>query len=295
MRSPPPSPPPINSPTIMSTPPQHHHIDINPFTTFQPVILQDVPSEIQEDSAESQQVQPQEQQQEIYNLKSINSTIVIRQLPSQGLSFQLWPAATTLVTLVDCHNRCITTPLSAVFNGGDAIQHRGIRILELGSGTGVVGIAAAAILGASVTVTDLPHVLPNMQFNVDANAETLKLHGGAVEVATLSWGDTQNMEAIGREFDVIMGSDIVYHDHLYEPLLETLKFVLLKSEKKIVFLMAHLKRWKKESAFFKKAKKHFDVEIIHKDEPSNGSRVGVMVYQFVRKFRAKLNSKSTVL
>ncbi|CAI9780534.1 unnamed protein product [Fraxinus pennsylvanica] len=273
----------------MSTPPNnHHHIDINPSTIFEPVVLQDVPSEIQEDSAESQQVQPQEQQQQMYNLQSINSTIVIRQLPSQGLSFKLWPAATTLVTLLDSNQSCITNSISVVFNGSDAIQHRRIRILELGSGTGVVGIAAAAILGASVTVTDLPHVLPNMQFNVDANAKTLKLHGGAAEVAALSWGDTQNMEAIGREFDMIMGSDIVYHDHLYEPLLETLKFFLLKSEKKIVFLMAHLKRWKKESAFFKKAKKHFDVEIIHNDEPSSGSRVGVVVYQFVGKVWCKI-------
>ncbi|KAL2553038.1 putative methyltransferase family protein [Forsythia ovata] len=271
----------------MSTPPTHHHrIDINPFTLFQTVALQDVPSEIQEDSAESQQVQPQEELQQNYHLLSINSTIVIRQVPSQGISFQLWPAATTLVTLFDLHHHCITTLLSAVSNDGET-QHRPIRILELGSGTGVVGIAAAAILGASVTVTDLPHVLPNMQFNVDANAETLKLHGGAVEVAALSWGDTQNMEAIGRVYDVIMGSDVVYHDHLYEPLLETLKFFLLKSETKIVFLMAHLKRWKKESAFFKKAKKFFDVEILHNDEPSNGSRVGVAVYQFAGKFPSR--------
>ncbi|XP_022896203.1 protein N-lysine methyltransferase METTL21A-like [Olea europaea var. sylvestris] len=260
---------------------------------FQPLVLRDVPSEIQEDCTESQQVQSQEIQQQIYNLLSINSTIVIRQFPSQGLSFQLWPAATTLVTLLDRHHPCITTPLSAVLNGSGATQHRPIRILELGSGTGVVGIAAAAVLGGSVTVTvtDLPHVLPNIQFNVNANAEMLKHHGGAVEVAALSWGDTYNMEAIGREFDLIMGSDLVYHDHLYEPLLETLKFLLLKSEKRIVFLMAHEKRWKKESAFFKKAKKSFDVEIIHNDEPSNGSRVGVVVYQFA----GKLNPKSADL
>ncbi|CAA3031401.1 N-lysine methyltransferase METTL21A-like [Olea europaea subsp. europaea] len=255
---------------------------------FQPLVLRDVPSEIQEDCAESQQFQSQEIQQQIYNLLSINSTIVIRQFPSQGLSFQLWPAATTLVTLLDRHHPRITTPLSAVFNGSGATQHRPIRILELGSGTGVVGIAAAAILGGNVTVTDLPHVLPNILFNVNANAEMLKHHGGAVEVAALSWGDTHNMEAIGREIDLIMGSDLVYHDHLYEPLLETLKFFLSRSEKRIVFLMAHEKRWKKESAFFKKAKKSFDVEIIHNDEPSNGSRVGVVVYQFVGKFGAKL-------
>ncbi|CAA2981051.1 N-lysine methyltransferase METTL21A-like [Olea europaea subsp. europaea] len=229
---------------------------------FQPLVLRDVPSEIQEDCTESQQ-------SPFNRLHHSNQAIPLRR---------------PLVPALACRHHSSHPPRLPP----RATQRRPIRILELGSGTGVVGIAAAAILGGSVTVTDLPHVLPNIQFNVKANAETLNLHGGAVEVAALSWGDTHNMEAIGREFDLIIGSDLVYHDHLYEPLLETLTFFLLESEKRIVFLMAHEKRWKKESAFFKKAKKFFDVEIIHKDEPSNGSRVGVVVYRFV----GKLNPKS---
>ncbi|KAI3451698.1 hypothetical protein Pfo_008363 [Paulownia fortunei] len=243
--------------------------------------------ETTEDRPESQQ------QQQSYHLHSINSTITIRQLPSQGISFQLWPAAATLVTLLDRHRSCNpgnATPLSSLFNSCGSLQRR-LRVLELGSGTGLVGIAAAALLGANVTVTDLPHVLPNLQFNVAANAGILELHGGAVDAAALKWGDTKDMEGIGREYDVILGSDVVYHDHLYEPLLETLRFFLLGSGQKVVFLMGHLKRWKKESAFFKKANKFFDVEVIHTDSPSSGARVGVTVYQFVRNGGQKLKFK----
>ncbi|KAL0449941.1 UNVERIFIED_CONTAM: protein N-lysine methyltransferase METTL21A [Sesamum latifolium] len=226
--------------------------------------------------------QPPQPPQQSYHLHSINSTILLRQIPSQGISFQLWPPATTLITLLDRHRTSHPTPLSSLF-GRTSAPNRCLRLLELGSGTGAVGIAAAALLGASVTITDLPHVLPNLQFNVAANAKILELHGGAVEAAALQWGQTTDMEAIGREYDVILGSDLVYHENLYEPLLETLRFLLLGSERKVVFLMSHLKRWKKESAFFKKANKFFDVEVIHTDSPCNGSRVGVTVYQFVRK------------
>ncbi|XP_020229570.1 protein-lysine methyltransferase METTL21D [Cajanus cajan] len=212
-------------------------------------------------------------------LPSIQSTLTIRQLPSEGLSFQLWPAATALVSLLDRRRaHPPSSPLSAAFHGRRSI-------LELGSGTGIVGIVAAATLGATVTLTDLPHVVPNLQFNADANAQAVGPTGGSLRVAPLRWGHADDVAAIGREFDLIVASDVVYHDHLYEPLLETLRLMMVgRSEgKKIVFVMAHMRRWKKESAFFKRAKKHFNVDVLHTDAPSDGSRLGVVVYRFVGK------------
>ncbi|XP_059292933.1 uncharacterized protein LOC132046348 [Lycium ferocissimum] len=248
--------------------------DLNPFTMI-------LPQDIQEN--DTNHAAPQHQQQQLYFLQSINSNIVIRQLPSQGLSFQLWPAATILVTLLDNNNRNGSTPFSNLFKRQENGVSLPLRILELGSGTGVVGIAAAAILGAKVTVTDLPHVLPNIQFNVDGNSKVLDQQSGVVDVAALSWGESKDMEAVGRDYDLILGSDVVYHDHLYDPLIKTLRFFLLGGGKKIVFVMAHLRRWKKESVFFKRAKKLFDVKIIHAEPPSNGSRIGVVVYLFTGK------------
>ncbi|CAI8609144.1 unnamed protein product [Vicia faba] len=210
-------------------------------------------------------------------LRSIQSTVTIRLLPSEGLSFQLWPAATSLVALLDSHRINPTnSPLSTVFATGAPM-----RILELGSGTGIVGIVAAATLGSDVTLTDLPHVVPNLKFNAKANAGVVGSSGGNVTFAPLRWGDAADVEVIGREFDVIVASDVVYHDHLYEPLIETLRLLLVG--KKTVFVMAHMKRWKKECVFFKKARKHFCIDVLHVDAPCNGSRVGVVVYRFVGK------------
>ncbi|EOX91101.1 Lysine methyltransferase - like 4 [Theobroma cacao] len=226
------------------------------------------------------------QQLQEHHIRSVESMVVIRQLPSEGLSFQLWPAATTLVTLLDNHRHHpskspLATTLSALSNGDN---DRKLKILELGSGTGLVGIAAAVTLGADVTVTDLPYVVPNLQFNVDANADVVAQKGGTVNVAPLRWGEDDDLEVVGREFDLVLASDVVYHDHLFEPLIQTLHSLLNGGRGgKKVFVMAHLRRWKKDTVFFKKAKKLFGVETIHADPPKEGSRIGVVVYRFVGK------------
>lgn len=109
-------------------------------------------------------------------------------------------------------------------------------------------------------------------------------------MAALRWGEAEDVEVIGREFDLIIASDVVYHDHLYEPLLKTLRLLILggeEAEEGRVFVMAHLRRWKKDSAFFKKARKVFEVEVLHVDPPCHGSRVGVTVYRFAGKKSSK--------
>ncbi|KAE8707095.1 pyridine nucleotide-disulfide oxidoreductase domain-containing protein 2-like isoform X1 [Hibiscus syriacus] len=258
-------------------------VDIDPFK----IILPDEEGEEKKlttlfDGAAKPQLQK-------HYIRSIKSMVVIRQLPSEGLSFQLWPAATALVKLLDDYlshlsESPLATTLTALSNGSE--NGRKLKILELGSGTGLVGIAAAVTIGANVTMTDLPHVIPNLKFNADANADVVARRGGTVDVTPLRWGEANDMEVIGREFDLVLASDVVYHDHLFEPLIQTLRFLLnggARGGEKKVFVMAHLRRWKKDSTFFKKAKKLFDVEVLHTDPPKEGSRIGVVVYAFVGK------------
>ncbi|XLT10076.1 hypothetical protein HN51_055869 [Arachis hypogaea] len=54
----------------------------------------------------------------------------------------------------------------------------------------------------------------------------------------------------------------------------------------MVFVMAHMRRWKKESTIFKKAKKLFVVDVLHICAPSDGAMIGVLVYRFVPKEHA---------
>ena len=63
------------------------------------------------------------------------------------------------------------------------------RILELGAGTGALGIAlACAVPDVDVTLTDLDRVVPLMRTNADATRDAGKLaRGSELRVAELAW------------------------------------------------------------------------------------------------------------
>lgn len=60
-------------------------------------------------------------------------------------------------------------------------------ILELGAGTGLVGIAAAAVLGANVLLTDLPEIVPNLERNIASNQDIINSREGSARAAMLDW------------------------------------------------------------------------------------------------------------
>ncbi|KAK4963111.1 Protein-lysine N-methyltransferase rrg1 [Elasticomyces elasticus] len=93
------------------------------------------------------------------------------------------------------------------------------RILELGAGTGLVGLAAAVILQRTVVLTDLPEILPNLQRNVRDNAAVLATHGAEVETAVLDWSQPERLSPDRKlqvevypphTFPLILAADAVY-------------------------------------------------------------------------------------
>ncbi|XP_049653669.1 LOW QUALITY PROTEIN: EEF1A lysine methyltransferase 3 [Accipiter gentilis] len=94
---------------------------------------------------------------------------------------------------------------------------RGRTVIELGAGTGIVGILAA-LLGGDVTITDQPAALDQIRENVRLN---FPVEGGRPQVRALLWG--QDEGSFRPEYEVILGSDIVYHPPSFSPLLGTLR------------------------------------------------------------------------
>ncbi|KAJ6121096.1 hypothetical protein N7523_005376 [Penicillium sp. IBT 18751x] len=88
-----------------------------------------------------------------------------------------------------------------------------LRALELGSGTGLVGLAFSALQGKSATVhlTDLPDIVPNLAHNAALNVELLNSTDATVTTGVLDWSLTPNPVPSAQErFDVILAADPLY-------------------------------------------------------------------------------------
>ncbi|KAG8007922.1 EEF1A lysine methyltransferase 3 [Nibea albiflora] len=114
-------------------------------------------------------------QETVYRL--LGEELKIRQLfgANLGVAAPVWEAALHLCCYFE----------------EQAVEVRGKRVIELGAGTGVVGILAAR-LGAVVTLTDLPLALSQLQANVSDNTPSSGWPASVPTVLPLSWD--QKME-----------------------------------------------------------------------------------------------------
>jgi hypothetical protein len=103
---------------------------------------------------------------------------------------------------------------------------RNKHVLELGSGCGVCGLAAATLGARHTTLTDLPDVLPSLEANVMRNLETIQ-HSNFTDDVPLTVRECDWMQPpsdlLQRRFDVILVADCVWTEDLVEPLMSVLK------------------------------------------------------------------------
>lgn len=134
-------------------------------------------------------------------------------LTGDNLGFKTWGSALILAhhlpSLAHQHLTHLLPPL-----------HTAPRVLELGSGTGLVGLAAAALWRTDVVLTDLPVIVPNLEDNARANQDVVEARGGHVSVEELDWADVAPRE---RAFDVVLAVDPLYsteHPGLLAPAID---------------------------------------------------------------------------
>jgi predicted nicotinamide N-methyase len=107
-----------------------------------------------------------------------------------------------------------SVPLAEWMLGGNVTE--GMRVLELGCGVGLAGIAAAAA-GARVTLTDYEEdALLFARYNVMTNVALV--HSAPPRFRQLDWRNPCGPE----QWDTVCGADIIYDRAVFEPLLALL-------------------------------------------------------------------------
>ncbi|RDW87735.1 hypothetical protein BP5796_03429 [Coleophoma crateriformis] len=132
-------------------------------------------------------------------------SLQIREPPLTGdnLGFKTWGTAFTMAKeLEDLQAKY----LQHIFARGKAEQ---LSVLELGSGTGLVGLAAAAIWQCEVVLTDLPEICQNLEKNAGDNREVVEKRGGRIIVEPLDWMETPSKD---RSYEVVIAADSLYDD-----------------------------------------------------------------------------------
>ncbi|KAI1138258.1 S-adenosylmethionine-dependent methyltransferase-like protein [Hypoxylon sp. FL0543] len=138
--------------------------------------------------------------------------LIIREPPLTGdcLGLKTWGSSYLLAQSL---GKIAEGPLSHLFHLGRPKQSW--NVLELGSGTGLLGMAAAAIWQANVVLTDLPNIMPNLTHNIERNRPTIEALGGEVDSGALIWGSNDGNDerfAKKNQFNVILVADPLYDD-----------------------------------------------------------------------------------
>ena len=184
-----------------------------------------------------------------------NHSIRIKQdWQNSGVAGVVWDAAIVLATYLQTMSNQGTNGLSQIGLAGDNLK--GKRILELGAGTGLVGIVSW-LLGANVVITDTLEALNFTRENVKMNVD-VKLKPNSCSVKELRWGkDLQKWQ--GTSWDLILGADIVYVKETFHDLYKTL-LLLTEANKETCLLLSCRIRYQRDIDFLKLLKKEFTVK-----------------------------------
>ena len=178
-------------------------------------------------------------------------TLMVEQRPdgpvpaiADGTNRRLWPAACVLSTYLSRHPEVV----------------QGKRVIELGAGSGAVGLACAALGASHVVLTDCSDALPLIHDNVSRNAPHLSAD---VQVRPCLWGDESHVAALIEDgvYDVVIACEVVYKQNasVLEALVETQRRLL---GPRGVALLAYEYRGElfDDMAYFDAANSLFEVE-----------------------------------
>ncbi|GFP56657.1 protein-lysine N-methyltransferase EFM2 [Trichoderma asperellum] len=102
-------------------------------------------------------------------------------LTGDSLGFKTWGSSYVLSSYLP---RLAATSLFKIFD--ETLGQPPPTVLELGSGTGLLGVAAAAFWQTHVILSDLPNIVPNLKDNMEKNKDLVESRGGSMSVVLVA-------------------------------------------------------------------------------------------------------------
>ena len=184
--------------------------------------------------------------------------------------------------------------------GTGTLDLAGKRVLELGTGVGLVSIVAARLGAAEVVATDGDAaLLPLTRRNIELNLGGGKSEGGRkaeacaanLRVEELLWGDEAQQAAVGADgpFDVILAADVVYESSInkgamlqaYEGLFESMWKL---SHNDTVLLLAYKERFATEPLFFSVMTEYFEQERLESAKlEAHAAHSGLQIFRYCKR------------
>ncbi|EFZ01835.1 methyltransferase [Metarhizium robertsii] len=166
-------------------------------------------------------------------------------------------------------------------------EMRTARILELGAGGGLVGLAVALGCGGEnqLLLTDQDEMLELMQTNIRLNQVDSR-----AQALILNWGEPLPREVVTQKPNVIIAAECVYFEPAFPLLLDTLKDLLALNEEAVVYF-CFKKRRRADMQFVKMAKKAFVVEELFDEDRPVFQRQSLFLFSF----KCRPSAKSTAV
>ena len=158
---------------------------------------------------------------------------------------------------------------------------RDMEVVELGSGTGAVGLCAGVLGAKQVILTDLEELVVFLSHNIELNTEVTR-----VSALALEWGNNANIETVMNmvtRVDLVLVSDCVFYEESLDDLVDTMR---LLSDKQTRILLTYEERDSQikhdvMKLFFEKMKSHFTWKRIpHEEHHPDYQSPDIQIYTF---------------
>ena len=158
---------------------------------------------------------------------------------------------------------------------------RDMEVVELGSGTGAVGLCAGVLGAKQVILTDREELVVFLSHNIELNTEVTR-----VSALALEWGNNANIETVMNmvtRVDLVLVSDCVFYEESLDDLVDTMR---LLSDKQTRILLTYEERDSQikhdvMKLFFEKMKSHFTWKRIpHEEHHPDYQSPDIQIYTF---------------